>query len=148
MGIPCRAIRDARRSAAGDRQRVQVAEEVEDDRAAVWRHVQRHPRSLVRRETERAWRGGNGRACARVLRSEERWERSGAGEKRSERQDQNIAGEHERPPRVLSFPWSTGRGVPAGDNVVAGQPASQFAFYCAVSVPRRPWVSPFGPEVK
>ena len=47
------AADDARGGAAVDRQRVEVAENVEDERAAVRRHVERRPRHFVGRELER-----------------------------------------------------------------------------------------------
>jgi len=50
------AARDARRLAAVDRQRVEVAEELEDDRLAVGGEVERDPGPLVGGEFERAGR--------------------------------------------------------------------------------------------
>ena len=63
-----------------DRQRVEVAEQVEDDRAAVGRDVDRHPRDLVGREVDRLrgwehqrlrhrrWRSRRGRLLLRAER--------------------------------------------------------------------------------
>ena len=51
--IPAHAARDARGFAAGDRDRIQVAEDVEDDRLPIGRDVERDPRRFVGRELER-----------------------------------------------------------------------------------------------
>ena len=45
-------FRDARRLPARDRQRVEIAEQLEDDRLPIRHHVQRDPRPLAQRELE------------------------------------------------------------------------------------------------
>ena len=56
------AARDARSLAAGDRQRIQVSEQLEDERAPVARQVQWHPGSFGRRERQGAIRDERQRA--------------------------------------------------------------------------------------
>src|SRR5690606_11718521 len=66
------ALRERRRSPAGHRHRVDVAEQIEDERLTVGTHVDRHPRAFRRRELDGA-RGGEGKSFLnRVARSARR----------------------------------------------------------------------------
>ena len=88
-------VGDARGFAAGDRQRVDVAGEVEDERLPVRRDVERHPRALVGREADGARGlerelGATSSAAARggvgALGMSGLWGREGCEQRRGERE--------------------------------------------------------------